>query len=227
MKRPSASPTLTGSSRECIGSAQFVTTVLHQFAESLGNAIDAKDPYTSKHSDDVAEISCFLAVAMGLTKREADIIHVAGHLHDIGKIGVPDLVLKKRGSLTPSEWAAIQKHPQAGADILKPVTALDNIGVVEMVLHHHERYDGKGYPKRLFGTQIPLGARIIAVADTVSAMLQNRPYRSAKNYQKVVEEITRCSGTQFDPRVVEVFRQSASFIEKLVSNEKAVLKRVS
>lgn len=198
-------------------SAHFVTTVLHQFAESLGFAIDAKDPYTSMHSEEVAEVSHALALSMGLSPSEADIIHVAGHLHDIGKIGVPDSVLKKRGSLNASEWQSIRRHPKAGADILRPVSSLKNLGVVDMVLHHHERYDGTGYPHGLKGIQIPLGARIIAVADSLSAMLQDRPYRVSKDFDAAKEEIVRCSGTQFDPRVVYALERVADAVRGMVN----------
>lgn len=207
----------------CPDSAHFVTTILHQFAESLGNAIDAKDPHTSMHSDEVAQISHALALAMELPSRQADIIHVAGHLHDIGKIGVPDAVLGKQGPLTTTEWRAIRKHPDAGAAILRPVASLNKLGVVDMVLHHHERFDGKGYPHGLKGNDIPVGARIIALADSLSAILQDRPYRQARDFETAKREIVRCSGTQFDPRVVEAFRQSSetirSIIEGLVERE--------
>lgn len=204
--------------RSCnLDSTHFVTTVLHQFAESLGTAIDAKDPYTSMHSEEVAEVSHALALTLGLSPREADIIHVAGHLHDIGKIGVPDAILRKQGALTTQEWQAMRRHPELGANILMPVAALSSLGVVDMVLHHHERYDGKGYPGKFKGVQIPLGARIIALADSLSAMLQNRPYRQALNFDKVSNEIVRCSGTQFDPRVVEAFRKSSDTIFKTLT----------
>ena len=200
-----------------LDSTHFVTTVLHQFAESLGTAIDAKDPYTSMHSEEVAEVSHALALTMGLSPREADIIHVAGHLHDIGKIGIPDAILRKKGALNTREWQAVRKHPELGANILKPVAALGSLGVVDMVLHHHERYDGKGYPDKLKGGQIPLGARIISLADSLSAMLQDRPYRLALDFDKVGNEIVRCSGTQFDPRVVDAFRKSAPTILKTLA----------
>jgi response regulator RpfG family c-di-GMP phosphodiesterase len=101
-----------------------VSTILHQFAESLGFAIDAKDPHTSMHSDEVAQVGHTLALTMGMTPREADIVHVAGHLHDIGKIGVPDAVLQKQGPLNSAEWKAVRKHPEAGAAILRPVLEL-------------------------------------------------------------------------------------------------------
>lgn len=201
---------------QCGSSAHFVTTILHQFAESLGFAIDAKDQSTRMHSDEVARISQVLALAMGLSRTEGQIIHVAGHLHDIGKIGVPDAVLGKCGALTSAEWKAMRRHPQAGADILRPVAALNNLGVVDMVLSHHERYDGAGYPHGLKGLAIPLGARIIALADSLSAMLQDRPYRKARTFDAAHDEIIRCSGSQFDPRVVEAFRESAGKLESFI-----------
>lgn len=215
---PAAPSSLPGMGGGCPDSTHFVTTILHQFAESLGNAIDAKDPHTSMHSDEVAQVAHALALTMGLSPREADIIHVAGHLHDIGKIGVPDSVLGKEGPLTTTEWKAIRKHPEAGADILRPVASLNKLGIVDMVLHHHERYDGKGYPRGLKGAQIPLGARIIALADSLSAILQNRPYRKARDFDDAVSEIIRCSGSQFDPRVVEAFRKSADAIRGIIES---------
>lgn len=214
-KHPPAADSLL-SGKDCCSSTLFVTTILHQFAESLGNAIDAKDPHTSMHSDEVAQIAHTLALTMGLSPREADVIHVAGHLHDIGKIGVPDEVLGKQGPLGTREWQAIRKHPEAGADILRPVASLQKLGIVDMVLHHHERYDGKGYPHGLKGASIPLGARIITLADSLSAMLQNRPYRKARDFDWAVGEVIRCSGTQFDPRVVEAFRKSAESIRSIM-----------
>ncbi|MCP3925595.1 MAG: HD-GYP domain-containing protein [Desulfobacterales bacterium] len=177
--------------------------MLHQLAESLGSAIDAKDPYTSLHSEEVAEIS--FTIAMGFSQKDADIIHVAGHLHDIGKIGVPDNILQKRGPLSDEECSHIKKHPEMGASILKPVDCLIESGVTEMVLYHHERYDGGGYPEGLKGHKIPMGARIISLADALSAILQDRPYRLKQNFDEAVKEIERCSGTQFDPIVVKAF----------------------
>lgn len=183
----------------------IATEILHQFSESLGTAIDAKDPFTSLHSEEVAEVSHSIALSMGLDANDADIIHVAGHLHDIGKIGVPDDVLRKKEPLTDLDWKFIRRHPDTGADILRPVQALEKSGIVDMVRHHHERFDGKGYPSGLKGEAIPLGARIIALADTLSAILQNRPYRPARDFDVAAEEIINCSGTQFDPVVVNAF----------------------
>lgn len=194
----------------------IASRMLHQLSESLGNAIDAKDPFTSLHSEEVAEISHAIALSMGLSTTESDLIHVAGHLHDIGKIGVPDAVLRKKGPLNDEEWQFIRRHPDMGADILRPVEALSQMGIVDMVRHHHERFDGKGYPAGLKGEYIPLGARIIALADTLSAILQNRPYRPARGFDEAVEEIINCSGTQFDPRVVTAFLRIMEKIRSII-----------
>jgi len=177
---------------------------LHQFAESLGNAVDARDSDTFNHSWEVAELSRLIAEALGLAARQVEIIHLAGHLHDIGKIGIPDTVLKKPGALSSEEWTQMKRHPEIGAEIIRPIEAFASRGgVTEMVLYHHERYDGMGYPQGLKGIAIPLGARIIAVADTLSALLQNRPYRSGTTFEAALAEIRRCAGSQFDPRVVQ------------------------
>lgn len=185
--------------------AAVVTTVLHEFAESLGAAVDAKDPNTRRHSEEVALAARMLAQEMGMSAFEADIIHVAGHLHDVGKIGTPDDILLKPGPLTRAEWERMRQHAVMGAEIIAPVSCLCECGVFEMILHHHERFDGRGYPDGLKGEAIPLGARVIAVADSLSAMLQNRPYRARLGRDEVREEILRNGGKQFDPEVVEVF----------------------
>ncbi len=177
-------------------------TAIHQFAESLSNAIDAKDAYTERHSLEVAEISRILALSLGLGTDHADMIHIAGHLHDIGKIGVPDRILNKQGKLNEDEWLAIRRHPQIGAAILTPVQEIAASGICEMVLYHHERYDGQGYPHGLKGRTIPLGARIIAVADSLSAMTGHRSYHPPKTFDAAIDEIIRYSGTQFDPDIV-------------------------
>lgn len=203
--------------RQCTTPFTASENVLHQLAESLGNAIDAKDPFTSLHSEEVAEISHAIALSMELTTSQADIIHVAGHLHDIGKIGIPGTILKKTGPLSENEWGHIKQHPDIGAEILKPVGCLWENGIVEMVRYHHERFDGKGYPQSLKGDDIPIGARIIALADSLSAMLQNRPYRSAQTFDSAVAEIINCSGSQFDPKVVEAFLDISKEIESIIT----------
>ncbi|TIH19799.1 HD-GYP domain-containing protein [Marinifilum sp. JC120] len=179
---------------------------VHQFAESLGNAIDAKDHYTCSHSEEVAVVAQALGVQLKMNDRECELLHIAGHLHDIGKIGLPDSILKKEGRLTDAEYELVKQHPAIGADIVKPVASVSGLDrITGIILHHHERYDGGGYPQGLAGDQIPFGARVIAVADTLSAMASNRPYREAIEFEKIVEEIKSCSRSQFDPVVVNAF----------------------
>ncbi len=204
------------------GPHDAVSRSIHQFAESLGNAIDAKDTHTRCHSEEVAVIAQALGQRLGLRRREVDILHIAGHLHDIGKIGVPDHVLYKQGPLTDKEWACVRMHPIIGANIVSPVRDFsDMTGIRAMILHHHERYDGTGYPYGLAGSAIPVGARIISVADALSAMLQNRPYRPPMVFSCALEEICAGSGTQFDPVVVEAFCAAQGTIEGLVAMLKA------
>lgn len=179
---------------------------LHEMAESLGRAIDARDPHTALHSEQVADISLLIARAMGLSGQECLMIHIAGHLHDIGKIGIPDTVLLKQAPLSDRERCLMMRHPEIGAQIVAPVALCASPGgIADMIRHHHERYDGSGYPQALSGKRIPLGSRIIAVADTYSALLQDRPYRRGTSHENGLEEICACAGSQFDPEVVAVF----------------------
>lgn len=178
---------------------------LHQFAEALGNAVDARDPQLYNHSRDVAETGRILASKMGFSPAETELIHIAGHLHDIGKIGIPDTVLKKQGALNEDEWQWMRRHPEIGAEIVRPVPSFNTPGgVADIILGHHEQYDGSGYPQCLRGEAIAVGARIVAVADTLSALLRDRPYRQGCTFDEALTEISRCSGTQFDPAVVRV-----------------------
>lgn len=193
--------------------------ILHQFLASLSKAIDAKDPGTGFHSMEVARIAEAIGWAMGLSGQEVRWLHTAGLLHDIGKIGIPQSVLSKPGPLSDEEWRLIFTHPVQGADIVRPVQEFGKPGsVADMVLHHHERWDGQGYPDELRGEAIPLGARIIAVADVVSTLMQDRPYRAGVGFDKAAEEIVRCSGTAFDPDVVEVFVSVRDDIEQLMAS---------
>ncbi|BBD10010.1 HD-GYP domain-containing protein [Desulfovibrio ferrophilus] len=191
---------------------------LHQLAESLGMAVDAKDPCTCEHSEEVAVISQILALRMGYSPRKAETIHIAGHLHDIGKIGIPDDILRKPGTLTTREWGIIKRHPEIGAQIVRPVKALGHPGgIADIILHHHESYDGTGYPHGLRGRNIPDGARIIAVADSLSAMLQPRTYKPAMDFEAAAADIVRYSGQRYDPRVVEAFTQCDSEINAWIT----------
>ncbi len=164
---------------------------------ALTAAIDAKDRYTRGHSERVAHLSARLAEATGMNAEQVHRVWIAGLVHDVGKIGVPEAVLSKQGRLTDEEFAQIKRHPEIGHHILKDIRPLSD--VLPGVLYHHEKYDGRGYPTKLVGQQIPLLARIIALADTFDAMSSTRSYRPAMPREKVLEEIRRCAGSQFDP----------------------------
>jgi len=173
--------------------------------EALTAAIDAKDPYTRGHSERVAALAKQIAHAYGIEEAEAERIRTAGIVHDVGKIGVPERVLCKPGKLDDEEFALIKMHPEIGHRILKGVVLLEH--TLPGVLHHHERFDGKGYPHGLAGEQIPLQARILGIADTFDAMSSSRSYRPAMPREKVLAEIARCAGSQFDPSVVAAFQR--------------------
>jgi putative nucleotidyltransferase with HDIG domain len=170
---------------------------------SLTSAVDAKDAYTCGHSERVALLSRHLAQEIKLSEHEVERIYMAGLLHDVGKIGVPEAVLQKAGKLTPEEFDEMKKHPEIGARILSDIKQVKDI--IPGVLHHHERYDGKGYPAGLAGEAIPLMGRIICLADCFDAMTSNRTYRKALPLEVALTEIRRCSGTQFDPAMAETF----------------------
>lgn len=171
--------------------------------QALTSAIDAKDQYTAGHSDRVAQFSVAIAQQMGLDESECNTLYLAGLLHDIGKIGIDDQVLNKPGELTPQEFAQIKLHPQFGYEILKGVRQLDN--VLPIVLHHHEAWNGTGYPHGLAGTAIPQMARIMAVADSFDAMSSNRPYREGMPDEKIDSVLRNGAGEQWDAEVVEAF----------------------
>lgn len=170
---------------------------------ALVNALEAKDEYTSGHSQKVSEIALAIARAMGLPTETVDRVQLAGLVHDVGKIGVKELILNKPSHLTEEEFHQVQRHPETGEHILIPIAEDEEI--LKLVRGHHEHYDGTGYPDGLKGCQIPLGARILAVADAYEAMTSKRPYRAALNDEEAQYEIERCKGTQFDPAVVEAF----------------------
>ncbi len=166
-------------------------------------AVDTKDRYTFKHSQEVTERALALAQKVGLSEEEMRALEIAGKLHDIGKIGIPTNVLRKPGALTPEEWRMIREHPHLGYLILQQLPQMEVI--LDAVLHHHERWDGKGYPDEMEGEQIPKLARMLAIADAYSAMLTDRPYRKALSEEEALQEIQNCAGTQFDPELAELF----------------------
>ncbi len=171
--------------------------------EALGSALDLKDSETEGHSRRVTAYTLEIACAMQLGSQELKNIARGAYLHDIGKMGVPDSILRKTGPLSPNETEFMRTHCQRGYDILARVNALQE--AAEIVLSHQESFDGTGYPRGLKGEQIPLGARIFAVADTLDAMTSDRPYRKAVSFAQAREEIVKYRGTQFDPRVVDVY----------------------
>ena len=176
---------------------------------ALVSLVDLRDAYTGSHSSRVAGYVRATGLRMGLPDAQLDNVVMAALLHDIGKIGVPDHVLLKPGRLTEEEFGHIRKHPELGWMALKNIEDFKSISL--MVLHHHERMDGAGYPGGLKGSAIPLGSRIIAVADSYDALTTNRPYRSARTKQQAVDELLRCVDTQFDARVLNAFWDALNF----------------
>ena len=194
--------------------------------EVLATAIDAKDPYTQGHSRRVTQYSVAIAEEMNLSPKEVEDIRYAGLLHDVGKIGIKDSIIRKPGRLTDEEYAIIKKHPAIGAKILRPVDFLAD--KIPGVLHHHEYYDGRGYPDHLTGEDIPLAGRIICVADAFDAMTTNRPYRKGLTVKTAVGELKKFSGKQFDPVCVEAFlkafdRKLFQYFEKVEDTDDMVL----
>jgi len=183
--------------------------------KALVSAVDAKDRYTRGHSVRVAQIAVRLAESLGVGDKTKFEIQQAALLHDVGKIGIEDVILTKPGRLDPEEWEMVKKHPVIGATILAQAGTLGE-ELVSMIRAHHERFDGSGYPDGLMREQIPLGARIIAVADAYDAMRSNRPYRTAKAPEEVLAELEDASGTQFDPVIVEAFFDIADEIEEAI-----------
>jgi diguanylate cyclase (GGDEF)-like protein/putative nucleotidyltransferase with HDIG domain len=171
-------------------------------AASLARAVDSRDAYTGSHSERVANLSAEIATQLGLPAEEVELARLAGSLHDLGKLAIPEEILRKPAALSDAERLVLERHPQIGYRMLESL-GVDPIAY--WVLHHHERWDGSGYPDGLAGDRIPLGARIIFVSDAFDAMTSDRLYREALSYEEAVAEVERCSGSQFDPDVVNAF----------------------
>jgi len=180
--------------------------IYHDIIESLVTALEAKDFYTKGHSERVAFMAYELSKRLGIKGNELENIHMAAHLHDIGKIGVPDRVLNKKGKLMLHEWEYIKMHPKIGFDILSKSNRLKHIS--KMVLHHHERWDGKGYPDGISKMDIPLGSRIIAVCDCIDAMTSTRPYRQAMKFEECIKELVLNKGLMFDPCIIDYIEEN-------------------
>lgn len=170
---------------------------------ALIRALDAREKEVGSHSERVMAYACLLAEAAGIDAAARSILAKGALLHDIGKIGVSDNILLKPGKLDAAEWEIMRQHPAVGYDILSGINYFQ--GAAELVLAHHERFDGTGYPNALRGEAIPISARIFALVDTLDAMTSDRPYRKALSFQAVRDEAIACSGRQFDPRLVEIF----------------------
>ncbi len=178
---------------------QCVVEAIFAFAKTIG----LKDRYTARHSESIVTYSEEIANELGLSKKNIDLVRKAAMLHDLGKAGIAEEILRKKAKLSIDEYATIKNHPKIGADIIKPVKFLHDI--VPLLLHHHERWDGKGYPNGLKGEEIPIGARIIAITDVYKSLVSNRPYRKAYSKDEAIKLIEKGAGTQYDPDIVGIF----------------------
>jgi putative nucleotidyltransferase with HDIG domain/PAS domain S-box-containing protein len=189
--------------RDINASHKELKRLYHDLIIAFSVAIDAKSPWTKGHSERVTHYSVLIAKEMGIKGQDIDALMTAGLLHDIGKIGTYDVILEKPTRLSEEEFSLIKNHPIKGEEILKPIKEFK--GVLPIVKSHHEKFDGSGYPCGLKGDEIPLAARILCVADSFDSMVSDRPYRPAPGREHAFSELRRCSGTQFDPKVVEAF----------------------
>lgn len=191
---------------------------------ALVHALEAKDSYTSGHSQRVSEVSVAVAEALGMPPESVQKIRLAGLIHDIGKIGVREFVLNRPGRVTDEEFLHIKSHTGVGMRILIPI--VEDKEILEMVEHHHERYDGTGYPDGLSGEQIPFGARILMVTDSYDAMTSERPYRQAMDIEKACAEIEDGKGSQFDPKVADAFLKIREFIYSIITRRGGNVERL-
>ncbi len=174
-----------------------------EFAKVLAYTLEEKDPYTSGHSERVCYYSDFISKRLSLSPKERSELQIASYLHDIGKIGISNRFINKKGTLTPTDWAVIKQHTRKSIELLVPLNLSSNI--ISYIQHHHERYDGTGYPDGLAGEKIPLGARIIAISDSYDSMTSDRPYRKPLTNGDAKSELLKNAGKQFDPKIVALF----------------------
>lgn len=195
----SHTPCLSMKAADALRSYAKTERISVEIVVALVNTVEAKDPFTRKHSEHVAFYAVQLARQIGQPQKETETIRIAGMLHDIGKIGVPDTILTKPGSLNDEEFEQIRRHPRLGAEILKSISLF--AGVPHLVCHHHENWDGSGYPDHMAGEEIPLGSRVLNIADSIDAMLMQRTYKEAYSVDMLIEELKRCEETQFEPQL--------------------------
>ena len=182
-----------------------VNRTLLESIYAFAKTMQAKDYYTGEHAENMVSIVTKISEKLNLSSAEIENLKHAAILHDLGKVGVPDDILHKNGKLTKEEYEIIKKHPQTGAEIIRPIHFLNKL--IPIILYHHERFDGLGYSAGLKGKEIPLGARIVAIADVYQALVSDRSYRKAYDKKEALEIIREGSGTQFDPEIVNVFMQ--------------------
>ena len=199
---------------------QSVLSAYKSTIKALAAAIDAKDHYTRGHSQRVMEYALIGGTSLSLPREGLEILEYAGILHDIGKIGIADGILSKPGPLDEQEWGIMRQHPKIGSDILKDIPFLEKARI--LVLHHHERYDGRGYPDGIKGEDIPIGARLIAIADAFDTMTTDRSYRAAISVDSAITKLSKHSGTQFCPFAMEAF-VSAYKENQIASNAESIL----
>lgn len=185
----------------------------HEIIDCIVSALDAKDPYTAGHSERVSDMAIVVCNLLKMKEEDVQAVHIAAHLHDIGKIGIPDSILLKEERLTDDEWQKLKKHPEIGAEILSKSHHLSRLK--DIVLHHHERFDGKGYPSGLKGNEIPLGARIIAICDSIDAITSNRCYRKAHDFEFCRQEIEKNLGIMYDPDIGRLVLDNWNLFQKV------------
>lgn len=185
----------------------------HEIIDCIVSALDAKDPYTAGHSERVSDMAIVVCNLLKMKEEDVQAVHIAAHLHDIGKIGIPDSILLKEERLTDDEWQKLKKHPEIGAEILSKSHHLSRLK--DIVLHHHERFDGKGYPSGLKGNEIPLGARIIAICDSIDAITSNRCYRRAHDFEFCRQEIEKNLGIMYDPDIGRLVLDNWNVFQKV------------
>jgi putative two-component system response regulator len=185
-----------------------------EFAKVLAYTLEEKDPYTSGHSERVCYYSDFICKRLSFQPKDRTELQIASYLHDIGKIGISNRFINKKGTLSSTDWAIIRQHSNKSIELLAPLKLSSNI--LSFIQHHHEHYDGTGYPDGLAGEQIPIGARIIAISDAYDSMTSNRPYRKPLSSEEAKTELTKCSGKQFDPKLITIFLDVLKEMEEIL-----------
>ena len=188
---------------------------IHDFVESFVKGLETRDVYTSGHSIRVAHLGCLIAEKLKLEENIINNIHIAGHLHDIGKIGISDEILNKEGKLTKKEYEILKSHSEKGYDIVKNIKPLEKIS--KIILYHHEWYNGRGYPNQISSNEIPIESRIISVSDAFDAMVSDRSYRKALTLEEARAELNQGKGSQFDPIIVNAFLEILKGEDNIVS----------